>query len=130
MLLKHAILSQNDSYISIGFTVIGILLLVSDYQLLLSTVHDSVVYLHEVLVVEKWSFNIVWVYLILQKVKIRTSNDGYIVNHQTLAACLLLVVNTPYHIYNVWYLCCNFCIVASRCTYMYRRIRCYRHDEP
>ena len=50
------------------FTVIGILLFVSDYQLLLSAVHDSVIFLHEVLVVEKWSLNIVRVYSILNKV--------------------------------------------------------------
>ena len=104
-----------------GVTVISILLLVSHYQLLLSTVHDSVVFLHEVLVVEKWSMNIIRIYLILQKVEISTFYNGYAMNYQTLAA-FLRITKTPHNISNVWYQWSIFFIVASRHTYNVTRI--------
>ena len=84
------------------FTVIGILLFVSDYQLLLNAVHDSVIFLHEVLVVEKWSLNIVRVYSILNKVEIGSFYNGYRMNYQTLAEFASVAI-TPHHISNRWY---------------------------
>ena len=105
------------------YTLFLVLLLVPNDELLFKTVHDSVISLHEVLVVEKRSLNVVQVNFILKSMEVTTTNNAYAMNIPTPATCM---TTEPHNVSHFWYQMVNLFIVASWYIYdVYTRINHY-----
>lgn len=103
-------LCVHTSFSCMITTFFLVFLLVPNDELLLKTVHDSVIFLHVVFVVEEWSLNVAQVNLIPKSMEVTTVNNAYHANVQTTAACITM---EPHNIRHCWYQTVHQFIVAS-----------------